>query len=73
MFALALSLPSSIVILVPFKADLCDEANCDLVGFPLFCRHLGFFLGSWSPNSRFVLFDPKWPGECLTPLVLTPR
>ena len=53
-----------------FEANPCDEANCGLDVFPLFCRHFRLFctLGAQSP---FVLFNPpKGPLRTPNPVLL---
>ena len=47
----------------------CFIGSCCV--FSLFCRHFGC-LGSWNPNSPFVLFHPQ-SGPCLTPKTLPLR
>ena len=52
--------PSFIVSFVQIEADLCDEANCGLVGFPLSSRHLGCFEVL---KSKFTI-HPFRPQKC---------
>ena len=51
-------LPSFFVMSVHFEANPCNEANCGLF-YPCFALVLQAFgcLGSWNPNSSFVLFN----------------
>ena len=52
-----------------FWPALCDEPNCGLVGFPLFCWHLGCF-GVWEPKfTIYLIFDPQ-NGHFYTPETL---
>ena len=54
-----LPFPSFMVsFFVQYEANLGEEASCGLVGFSVCLVGIWALLGSWNPNSPFVLFDP---------------